>query len=331
MSVFRRLVNRLKMKKVHDGKPYSVKELMGMSDDELGRLYRDNGPGQPVRKHKIEYRSSIINCISEVVGGIMTLPIPIGLCFVPKSMLSSTFVAYLTLVLITLGPTLLDCSGSISSWYEEIAVRRAGFKAFEDVAESGIGLPNLNDVIDYRGDVDSRLSVFLHEVNKAIWFGKAHDSESECPIYDYASDEELGHLVKIVLPVMKLYHDDALNNGSFEILDDRLSLFNGIRKFNDDVLPSMIDKMKKDKTDLAEEEISEKTKKQEQLLEKKRKLNKDSIGIIESLLDSLNKKNHKEKEILQKSTEFRKIKDLNKRLNEQKTKLDTSLTGQVQN
>lgn len=329
MSVFSRLVNRLKMKKVHDGKPYSVKELMGMSDDELGRLYRDNGLGQPVGKQKIECRSSIIKCISTVVGGIMALPIPIGLCFVPKSMLSSMFVAYLTLVLITLGTALMTYSDSISSWYEEIAGHWAGSKAFEDVAESGIGLPNLNDVIDYRGDVDSRLSVFLHEVNKAIWFGKTHDSESECPIYDYASDGELGHLVKIVLPIMKLYHDCALNNDSFKILDDRLSLSGRIKEFNKDTLPSMVCKMNKDETNLAEKEIGEKTKKEKQLAEKKMKLNKDSIGITESLLDSLNKRNHKEKEVLQKSTEFKKIKDLNKRLKEQKTKLDTSLISQA--
>lgn len=330
MSVFRRLVNRLKMKKVHDGKPYSVKELMGMSDDELGRLYRDNGLGQPVGKHKIECRSSIIKCISTVVGGIMALPIPIyGLLFVIKSMLSSIFVTYLALTLVMFGITLIECSGSISLWYEEIAGRRAGSKAFEYVAESGIGLPNLNDVIDYRGDVDSRLSVFLHEVNKAIWFGKTHDSESECPIYDYASDEELGHLVKIVLPIMKLYHDCALNNDSFKILDDRLSLSDRIKEFNKDTLPSMVCKMNKDETNLAEKEIGEKTKKEKQLAEKKMKLNKDSIGITESLLDSLNKRNHKEKEVLQKSTEFKKIKDLNKRLKEQKTKLDTSLTSQA--
>ena len=87
MSVFRRLVNRLKMKKVHDSKPYSVKELMSMSNDELGRLYRDNGLGQPVGKHKIECMSFIIKCISVAVGFIIALPIPIVLLFVPESML----------------------------------------------------------------------------------------------------------------------------------------------------------------------------------------------------------------------------------------------------
>ena len=328
MSVFRRLVNRLKMKKVHDGKPYSVKELMSMSNDELGRLYRDNGLGQPVGKHKIECMSFIIKCISVAVGFIIALPIPIVLLFVPESMLPPVFTACLVLALMILGSTFMAYPNSISSWYEKMASIRSGSKAFEDVAESGVGLPNLNDTIDYKGNTDG-LSSFLHKVDKAIWFGKSHDSESGCPIYDYASDEEFGRMVKIILPVMKLYHDDALNDGSFEILDEKLSLSDRIKEFNKDVLPAMISKMKKDKTDLAEKEISEKTKKQEQLAEKKRKLDKYSIGITESLLDNINKKN--EKEVLRKSTEFRKIKDLNNRLNEQKTKLDTSLTSQAQN
>lgn len=325
MSVFRRLVNRLKMKKVHDGKPYSVKELMSMSNNELGRLYRDNGLGQPVGKQKIECMSFIINLISTGAGTIIAILIPVGLFFCTQVNASTP---YLVLALIMLGATLIKCSDSISSWYEKIAGRRAGSKSFEDVAESGIGLPNLNDTIDYKGNTDG-LSSFLHKVDKAIWFGKSHDSESECPIYDYASDGELGRLVKIVLPIMKLYHNCALNNDSFKVLDDRLSLSDRIKEFNKDTLPSMVCKMEKDETNLAEKEIDEKTKKERQLAEKKMKLNKDSIGITESLLDSINKKNHKEKEVLQKSTEFRKIKDLNKRLKEQKTKLDTSLTSQA--
>lgn len=319
MSVFKKLFGKFKVKKVHDGKPYSFEELMSMGDDELGALYRKYG----------ELKTKSLNDDEEfiITSSIGVIPIAaiIGGGFIVNNLISdlSTQVACILFLMFS-GPFLGALIGILlSALYEHIINIKNGVNVFKDVKRPYITLNNINTLLkESTKDKNHNILAFLDKAEKAVWMDR-HNSSQECPVFDY-SDKDLGRLVKIMLPIMKFNHDrGSLNDESFKVLDDKLHLSSEIDAFNKKI-PDIRNKIEEEKI------RSEKEKKAKEEYEEKEKEKKDiknSISIASSLVNNLPDDDHNMDKILDGHPEFRKIKDLKNKIDEQKTRLDVSLAA----
>ena len=332
MSVFRKFLDRFKIDKVNDGKPYSFEGLMNMSDAELGALYRNNGEGDKDNAaiseeseskitssaNFIFLSSSIMIAIASYFGGAY------GFSHLMPKIWSFTIMGLLSMAL---GTLLFILTPIAELLYDHIVHRasiKAGANAFKNVKKPNVKLEDIQSLVDDSIRVENRtVSKFLHKVKKALWMGKEDWWMNEpCHLYDYP-DEDLGHLVKILLPIMKLEHDGgSLNDESFKVLDDELHLSERIDSFNKEI-PDIRNRIE-------EEKIRKKKKKEakenHEKYEKKRKAIEDSVSIANSMLTGLNT-DHDRNKVLEEHPEFRRIKDLNKKLSKQKTRLDVNLAA----
>ena len=325
MSIIKKLLSRFKVKKVHNGKPYSFEELMGMGDDELGSLYKKCGELYYKTKSLDDDKGFIITSSMEVIS----VAAIIGGGFIVNNIISDlgTKVACF-LFLIFSGPFLGLLIGiSLSALYEHIINIKNGANAFNDVKRPNIALDNISTLLkESTKDKNHNILAFLNKAEKAIWMD-GHNSSQECsvfcPVFNYP-DKDLGRLVKILLPIMKLEHDGgSLNDESFKVLDDKLHLSSEINAFNKKI-PDIRNKIEEEKI---RSEKEKKAKEEYEEKEKEKKNIKNSISIASSLVNNLPDDDHNMDKILEEHPEFRRIKDLNKKLSKQKTRLDVSLAA----
>lgn len=330
MSVFRKFLDRFKIDKVNDGKPYSFEELMGVGNAELGALYRNNGEGDKENAAISEESESKITDSTNFIFLSSSIMIIIALYF--GGAYGFSYFAPKAWSFLVAGPLCMLFGALIFvpiTYYliELLYIRRASIKAganaFKNVKKPSEKLEDIQSLVDDSIRVENRtVYKFLHKVKRALWMGKEKWMNEPCCLYDYP-DEDLGRLLKIIFPIMKLYHDGgSLNDESFKVLDDELHLSERIDSFYKEI-PDIRNRIEEEKI---RKEREKKAKENHEKYEKKRKVVEDSVNIANSMLTQLNT-DHDRNKALEEHPEFKKIKDLNKKLDEQKTRLDVSLAA----
>lgn len=329
MPVFRKFLDRFKIDKVNDGKPYSFEELMNMSDVELGALYRNNGEGDKENAAISEESRSKITSSANFIFLSSSVMIAIASYFVGAYWLSYlmpkvwSFTIFGFLFMLFGALMSVPIAGSIKQLYIRKASIRAGGDAFKNVKKPSMKLKDIQSLVDDPMQFEiSTVSKFIYKVKRALWMGKEKWMNEPCCLYDYP-DEDLGRLLKIIFPIMKLYHDGgSLNDESFKVLDDELHLSERIDSFYKEI-PDIRNRIEEEKI---RKEREKRAKENHEKYEKKRKVVEDSVNIANSMLTQLNT-DHDRNMVLEEHPEFKKIKDLNKKLDEQKTRLDVSLAA----
>lgn len=313
MSIISKVLKIMKSGKhsVHDGTPYSLEELCSMDNEELGRLYKNHGT-PPYVPHKIRNR---INIVSAFIF-LLTMVILI--------MINSIMNGGINLLL-------LGTSGIIgllaSSFYRTIFMERAGKDVFDGVTNKNVKLWNLCDKLVIGNKNSFNFKTFLNNLDKVIWPDHLYDKVymmigsyfddyrcwEKCPINDY-SDENLGRLLKILLPIMKFNHDGGtLDDESFKVLDDKLKLSERLEDYKNQVIPMMIDD-KKRKTE-AEKELNAKKRS-----DKAMSLVKDVLNQVPDDYDD-----SKRNEILERSVSMHRLEDLMDGIDLQRGKLEYTI------
>lgn len=331
MPVFRKFLDRFKIDKVNDGKPYSFEELMNMSDVELGALYRNNGEGDKENAAISEESRSEINDFADciILSPIIMVAIvsyfggAYGFSYLIPKIWSFTIGGFLSMFFGTLLFILTPIPELLYDRIVHKAAIKAGANAFKNVKKPSMKLKDIQSLVDDPMQFEiSTVSKFIYKVKRALWMGKEKWMNEPCCLYDYP-DEDLGRLLKIIFPIMKLYHDGgSLNDESFKVLDDELHLSERIDSFYKEI-PDIRNRIEEEKI---RKEREKRAKENHEKYEKKRKVVEDSVNIANSMLTQLNT-DHDRNMVLEEHPEFKKIKDLNKKLDEQKTRLDVSLAA----
>lgn len=333
MKIFKKLLKKIKISKVHDGKPYSFEELMDMSDEGLGVLYHKYGNGYSSdaiddSMSKINKIKSTGSVIIGVLAGVMTsmsfsiyvnnnVTIASGV----KTNLKESIVASLPEDLLLLMFTIIGVSAIVGLiifgvsylifylWGEKKKTK-IGLRAFDDVKRNNLDLSNLKNALSSNTSGRSRAFAFLKNADKAIWMDHEHVSGESCTIDDY-SDEELGRLLKILLPVMKLDHDGGiLNSKTFKTLDEELDLSGRMERFDEEVIPMALDRIKV-KQAKKEKEASDR-----------------SFKIAESLADDVMQVDHSNTVMDGQDNDSNRMTDMKRRLKEHMAGMNAGLSVQ---
>lgn len=311
MSIISKVLKIMKSGKhsVHDGTPYSLEELCSMDNEELGRLYKNHGT-PPYVPHKTKNR---INIVGVFIALLMLVSL-IAVGFIMNGGVGSIF--------------LFSVAGAIigllaSDFYMTVSMARAGGDVFDEVTNWNVKLWNLRNRLVIGNKNSSNFKTFLNDIDEVIWpdhlYDQAHIEKidrcwDECPINDY-SDENLGRLLKILLPIMKFNHDGGtLDDESFKALDDKLKLSERLEDYKNQVIPMMIDD-KKRKTE-AEKELNAKKRS-----DKAMSLVKDVLNQVPDDYDDDSKRD----EILERSASMHRLEDLMDDVELQREKLEYTI------
>lgn len=322
MKTFRKLLEKIKISKVHDGKPYSFEELMDMSNEDLGVLYHKYGNGYSSdaiydSMSKINNIKSVSPIIVGVLTGVITLIMSNFYVFdnviiTNQKDVVSVFMATLMLIILSVLVGLFMGFGLyfiINDWSKKTKTK-IGLRAFDDVKRNNLDLSNLKNALSSNTSGRSRAFAFLKNADKAIWMDHEHVSGESCTIDDY-SDEELGRLLKILLPVMKLDHDGGiLNSRTFKTLDEELDLSGRMERFDEEVIPMALDRIK------------------EKQAKKEKEASDRSFKIAESLADDVMQGDHSNTVMDGQDNDSNRMTDMKRRLKEHMAGMNAGLSVQ---
>ena len=137
-----------------------------------------------------------------------------------------------------------------------------------------------------------------------------HVSGESCTIDDY-SDEELGRLLKILLPVMKLDHDGGiLNSKTFKALDEEIDLSGRMELFNEEAIPMALDRIK------------------EKQAKKEKEASDRSFKIAESLADDVMQGDHINAVEDWHHNDYNRMADMKRRIKEHRAGVNAGLSVQ---
>ena len=284
-----------------DGKSYSLSELCLMEDGDLGRLYRAWVDG------KSPVSGNLLKGLSLAAGGLISVgSMIISTIFDPGPSFIADFIAgFLVFCLLT--PLLTVMCFLILSMFVDIHAEVKIKSLFDKVTRTS-NLYEFKNGLKTCGGEQSRLNVFIEDLS--------HVLKSNRIINKY-SDDELGRLLKIVLPVMKLEHDGGtLNDGTFTVLDSDLDLSGRMRAFQDDIATRVCN-------ELEDEDLGIEQKKEDR--------QKSLASNIVRDLNEVTSENDNRKDVLKNSVEMERIIDANARLEEKKEELTSRLAGQQSN
>lgn len=296
-----------------DGKSYSLSELCLMEDGDLGKLYRAwvnrEIPGS-LRRTIFKYSLAAGGLIS--VGSIIMSTI-----FDPGPSFIADFIAGI-LGFCFLAPFNIIICFIIISMFVEINIEDKIESLLSKVLLSQVTksfnlniLQSLNifqESLKTCGGEQSSLNEFIEDLS--------HVLKSNRIINKY-SNEELGRLLKIILPIMKFEHDGGiLNDETFATLDSDLDLTGRMRAFHDDITIRVYNELENEDLEMEQK--------------KKDKQKSLASNIARDLNDAMSE-NDNHKDVLKNSVEMERIIDANARLEEKKEELNMSLAGQQSN
>lgn len=314
MSIISKIFKIMKRGKhsVHDGVPYSLEELCSMGNEELGRLYKNHGI-PPYVPHKTKRRINIVSIF--ILPLMLVSSIMIG--FIMNGCVT---ISYGSLLLFSVVGAIIGLLAS--DFYTTVSMARAGGEVFDGVTDENVKLWNLRDELVIGNDDSSNFKTFLDDLDEVIWPDHLYDMAyiamvgrcwKKCPINDY-SDENLGRLLKILLPIMKFNHDGGtLDDESFKALDDKLKLSERLEDYKNQVIHMMIDDKKRKKE--AEEELNAKKRS-----DKAMSLVKDVLNQVPDDYDD-----SKRDEILERSASMHRLEDLMDDVDLQREKLECTI------
>lgn len=333
MKIFKKLLKKIKISKVHDGKPYSFEELMDMSDEDLGVLYHKYGNGYSSdtindSMSKIDKIKLTGSAIIGLLAGVMTsmsfsiyirnnVTIASGVKTNLKESIVSSLPGDMLLLISTIvgvsaivGLIIFCVSYFIFYLWGEKTKTKIGLRVFDDVKRNNLDLSNLKNALSSNTSGRSRAFAFLKNADKAIWMNHEHVSGESCTIDDY-SDEELGRLLKILLPVMKLDHDGGiLNSKTFKALDEELDLSGRMERFNEEAIPMALDRIK------------------EKQAKKEKEASDRSFKIAESLADDVMQGDHINAVEDWHHNDYNRMADMKRRIKEHMAGVNAGLSVQ---
>lgn len=284
-----------------DGKSYSLSELCLMEDDDLGRLYRAWVDG------KNPVSGNLLKSLSLAAGGLISVgTMIISTIFDPGPSFIADFIAgFLVFCLLT--PLFIVMCFLILSIPVDVYAEVKTKSLLDKVTRTSNLYEFKNGLKTCEGK-QSRLNVFIEDLS--------HVLKSNRIINKY-SDEELGRLLKIILPIMKFEHDGGtLNDETFAILDSDLDLTGRMRAFHDDIAVRAYNEVENEDLEMEQK--------------KKDKQKSLASNIARDLNDAMSE-NDNHKDVLKNSVEMERIIDANAQLEEKKEELAMSLAGQQSN
>ena len=293
-----------------------IRDMMSMSDEELGREFRKHGEWNASEKGA---------SINDTVDSVMSLtPFECGLILlmiaVGSSISITGAIVSFALVLVLMGATALV--GSLSS----ILKRKHKYDEFDNLGhDDNLGYEILSHFCDsvYTSEKTSLLYKYRSNIIKATNRYHGYSTikgivdphpqifEGYPPIatdrdYHYRyTDTDIGRMLKLIIPVIYLEQNMNLNEESFSELDHKLNLNNRLEEFN-----KTIDKRNDELNDEAIRQREARIERDHQ--EKKLK----TAGVVNRFMSF-----EKEVEKMESNPEYARINDISRRLDERKDSL----------
>ena len=292
-----------------------IRDMMSMSDKDLGREFRKRGEWNASEKG-----ASINDTVDSVMSltpfecGLILLMIAVGSCI----SITGAIVSF-ALVLVLMGATALV--GSLSS----ILKRKHKYDEFDNLGHDDNSeyeiLSNFCNVLDHSYyEKTSSLNKYRTNIIKAInryhgystikrladsysYLGPSFQSDRD---YRYRyTDTDIGRMLKLIIPVVYLEQNTDFNVESFSELDHKLNLNNRLEEFN-----KTIDKRNDELNDEAIRQQEARIERDHQ----EKKLKTD--GVVNKFMSF-----EKEAKKLKNNPEYARINDISRRLNERKDSL----------
>ena len=296
----------------------SIKDMMSMSDEELGREFRKHGEWKTSEKgEKSILAVSLLfgfSSVGGVISGIFTLGLLINSLFNPGLYLITSLFFAVTVIIGYL--CYFACSGSLMF---SILKRRNKYDEFDGLGfDSKLRyeiLTNFVHSVDAKLDATTdSLSEYDSKITEAINHYHGYSTEGYDVIdyhpsvdqyrYQY-TDTDIGRMLKLIIPVIYLEQNTELNEKTFSELDRKFNLNHELDEFNKE-----IERKNKELDEAAREQYEANL-----VLEDKKKQQEASSAINDLVSFK------KESENLENNPEYARINDISRRLNERKDSL----------
>jgi len=290
-----------------------IRDMMSMSDEDLGREFRKHGEWNASEKG-----ASINDTVDSMMDlapfecGLILLMIAVGSCI----SITGAIVSF-ALVLVLMGATALV--GSLSS----ILKRKHKYDEFDNLGhDDNSAYEILTHFCNVLGHSYYEKTSPLHkyEANIIQAINRYHGYSTITRVADPYSylylgsdrnyryrytDTDIGRMLKLIIPVIYLKQNMDLNEESFSELDRKLNLNNRLEEFN-----KTIDKRNDELNDEAIRQREAKIERDQQ----EKKLKTD--GVVNKFMSF-----EKEAENLKSNPEYARINDISRRLDESKDSL----------
>jgi len=291
----------------------SIRDMMSMPDEELGREFRKHGEWKTSEKgDKCFWTISILASFASI-GGVSSGVFTLISLFTPWPHSITLLFLAITAIMAYLLYFAFDDSQLFS-----ILKRRNKYDEFD-----GLGFDsNLNYEIltNFVHSVDAKLDKTTHllskydfKITEAINHYHGYSMGGD-DVIDYPSfneyryqytDTDIGRMLKLIIPVIYLEQNTELNEKTFSELDNKFNLNHELDEFNKEI-------------ERKNKELDEAARKQyeaERVLEDRKKQQEASSAISDLVSFK------KESENMENNPEYARINDISRRLNERKNSL----------
>lgn len=308
MKWLRKLKNKLKAKFTAGHHAMSLEEMMAMSAEELGRRFREHGEWRYSKKYSsLNNKSNNLSSVLIIYMGIVALT----RLFKPLHSIIFNIIIFGILGIITMLFVISDCLLSSS-----FLRRKYHYDEFDNLignnSEHSDGSRRLDDFMGYLdnyGEDDKETS--LGEYRNAMYdmIQMHYDNEPY-------TDEEIGRILKLMIPVAFMVNDGMkINIQNYEVLDSKYNLTKQAVEL-DKHLKAEADKCKEENNANIKEKERLKQEKEEQEEEnRKRKEQQEAVESVGRFID-LDNRVKTIKDILNESPEYNRIEDATKKIHE---------------
>ena len=325
MKWFRKLKNKLKAKFTAGHHAMSLEEMMAMSAEELGRRFREHGDW---------YHSKKWNSLNDKVEKLVCLPLcTVAVCMLiviltglfVKPLYNIIFNMHAIVIIFGIYGLSIIILLAISDFFSSSFLKRkCHYDEFDnlvgDNSKKGADASSLINFIDYldnydKDDKETPLCEYRNAMHDMIQMH--YDNEPY-------TDEEIGRILKLMIPVAFMVNDGvAIDIQNYSILDSKYNLTKQAVEL-DKHLKYEADKRKKESNANIEEKERLKQKEEEKRKEEEQQAAVESVGHFMDLEDKV--KNIKN--ILNESPEYNRIEDATKKIHE-KTEVMNSAAGNM--
>jgi len=307
MKWFRKLKNKLKAKFTAGHHAMSLEEMMAMSAEELGRRFREHGEWRYSKKYSsLSSKSEDLSSVLIIYVGIVALT----KLFNPFHNIIFDIIIFGILGLIIMLFVISDCLLSSS-----FLRRKYHYDEFDNLignnSEHSDGARSLDDFMGYldnygEDDKETSLGEYRNAMHDMI---QMHDNEPY-------TDEEIGRILKLMIPVAFMVNDGMkINIQTYSILDSKYNLTKQAVEL-DKHLKAKADKRKAENNANIEEKERLKQEKEEQEEEnRKRKEQQEAVESVGRFID-LDNRVKNIRNLLNESPEYNRIEDATKKIHE---------------
>jgi len=295
----------------------SIRDMMSMSDEELGREFRKHGEWNTSEKgEKCFWTIPLLASFASIGGlfsGVFTLGLLINSLFNPGLYLITSLSFAVTVIM-----GYLCYFVSADSRLFSILKRRNKYDEFDGLGfDSKLRyeiLTNFVHSMDAKLDTTTdSLSEYDSKITEAINHYHGYSMGGD-DVIDYPSfneyryqytDTDIGKMLKLIIPVIYLEQNTELNEKTFSELDRKFNLNHELDEFNKE-----IERKNKELDEAAREQY------EANLVLENRKKQQEASSAISDLVSF-----KKESENLENNPEYARINDISRRLNERKDSL----------